>query len=81
MAKKSSTEKKRYDMVVAFRKGASMRSVARQFGFSLLTVLRWVQRAQSSRLDRVEWYNRPAGPHRAANHVARAMEDLILNLR
>ncbi len=58
-----------------------MRSVARQFGFSLLTVQRWVQRAQDSRLDRVEWHNRPAGPHRAANRVARAMEDLILNLR
>lgn len=67
-------------MVTQVRRGASMRAVARAFRVSLLTVQRWVQRAETTRLDRVEWHDRPSIP----NHTARtpaATEDLILRVR
>ncbi len=58
-----------------------MRAVARFFHVSLLTVQRWVGRAARRQLNRVEWGDRPAGPHHAANWVGRALEDLVLTLR
>lgn len=68
-------------MVEAVRRGASLRAVARRFQVSLLTVQRWVQRARGCRLDRVDWSDRPAGPHHPANRVSPAMEELVLSLR
>lgn len=57
-----------------------MRAVARAFRASLLTVQRWVQRAQTRRLDRVEWGDRPPIPRHTVRTNA-ATEDLILRLR
>lgn len=68
-------------MVAAVRRRASLRSVARQFGVSLLTVQRWVQRAAGQRLDRVAWGDRPARPHHVPRRVAADLEELVLTVR
>jgi len=68
-------------MVAAVRGGESERSVARKYGVSLLTVQRWVGRAAGQRLDRVDWRDRPSGPHHASRRVSRDVEDLVLTLR
>lgn len=68
-------------MVAAARQGESRRSVARRFGVSLLTVQRWIARAGGQPLDRVDWCDRPSGPHRPPNRTSRKLEDLILKLR
>jgi hypothetical protein len=67
-------------MVAKVRSGMSMRAVARAFHVSLLTVQRWVQRAQTHRWDRVEWSDRPPIPQHTSRTDA-ATEDLILQLR
>lgn len=67
-------------MVAAVRRGASQRSVARQFRVSLPTVQRWVQRARGQRLDRVDWADQPHAP-RQTQRTARALEDVVLTLR
>ena len=59
-------------MVAAVRHGASMRVVARRFHVSLLTVQRWVQRANRHRLDRVDWRDRPHMAHTIHRTVAAA---------
>lgn len=57
-----------------------MRAVARALRISLLTVQRWVQRAHTTRLDRVDWRDRPPIP-RKITRTEPAAEDLILRLR
>jgi transposase-like protein len=78
---KGTTERKRLKMVAAVRKGASMRSVARRFHVSLLTVQRWVRRANGSRLDRVDWTNHPRGRRRPVNRTSRRIEARVLAVR
>src|SRR3712207_3176505 len=68
-------------MVAAVRRGASQRTVARQFHVSLDTVQRWVHRAAGQRLDRVDWSDRPAGPRVPARRTPRDLEDLVLTVR
>ncbi|MBM4039787.1 MAG: hypothetical protein FJ290_14865 [Planctomycetes bacterium] len=68
-------------MVMAVRRGHSMRSVAARFGVSLLTVQRWVERARGARLDRVDWCDRTKGRRCAVNRTPRETEDLILAVR
>ena len=68
-------------MVTALRRGQPQRQVARRFGVSLSTVQFWLQRAEGQRLDRVDWSDRPAGPHRPANRTNIDMEDLIITTR
>lgn len=68
-------------MVSAIRSGRSVRSVAHEFRAGLSTVQRWVTRAAGQRLDRVEWADRPRGPHQPANRVSTSIEDLILVTR
>jgi hypothetical protein len=68
-------------MVQAVRRGASLRAVARKFGVSLLTVQRWVDRASTTRLDRVDWRDRPAGAARPVNRTSIATEEYVLRLR
>lgn len=68
-------------MVTAVRKGQSRRSVARRFHVSLLTVQRWMERAQGRPLDRVDWGDRPSGPHLPHRRVAAEVEELVLRLR
>ncbi len=67
-------------MVVAFRRGASLRAVARRFGVGVATVHLWVQRAAHQRLDRVEWTDRPSLRHRTSRTEA-LLEDRVLTLR
>ncbi len=67
-------------MVAAVRRGASLRTVARRFRVSLLTVQRWVQRANGRRLDRVDWSDRPHVAH-TIHRTDAAVEDLVLQLR
>jgi transposase len=68
-------------MVEAVRSGQSLRRVARRFGVSLLTVQRWVQRAQHRRLDRVDWRDRSSRPRRVPNRTPRRLEELVLRTR
>lgn len=65
----------------AVRRGTSMRSAARKFRVSLLTVQRWVQRAGVQRLDRVEWNDRPSGPRSVPNRTDCIIEDTIVSIR
>ncbi|HEX4612003.1 MAG TPA: hypothetical protein VH092_27650 [Urbifossiella sp.] len=57
-------------MVAAARGGASLRSVARQFGAHLRTVPAWVGWADDQRLDRVDWSDRPRGGRRESATTA-----------
>jgi len=68
-------------MVQAVRRGGSLRSVSRQFRVSLRTVQRWVERASTTRLDRVDWTSRPAGAPRPVNRTSIATESVVLKLR
>lgn len=58
-----------------------MRAVARRFHVSLLTVQRWVARAEGKRLDRVDWSDRSSAPVRQARRVSEEMELLVVSLR
>ena len=68
-------------MVAAVRSGESQRAVARDFGVSLHTVQRWIDRVDGQRLDRVDWSDRPTGPVQASNRTSADMEALILQIR
>ena len=68
-------------MVLAIRRGSSLRRVARRFGVSHMTVQRWCQRAAGLRLGRVDLSSRPAGTRRPPNRTPRAMERRILTIR
>jgi transposase len=67
-------------MVVAVRKGASMRSVAKRFGVTLHTVQRWVAHAADRRLDRVDWSGTRGG-RREAQATSPEIEALVVELR
>lgn len=67
-------------MVAAVRRGAALRSVARRLDVSLLTVQRWVRRAEGQRLDRVDWSDRPPIA-RQIRRTDATLEDLVLTLR
>jgi transposase-like protein len=68
-------------MVQVVRRGRSLRRVAREFGVSLETVRRWVARAGTRRLDRVDWSDRPSGAPRPVNRASVAAEQEVLRLR
>ena len=68
-------------MVRSVRRGSSLRRVAREFRVSLRTVQRWVERAGSKRLDRVDWNDRPAGAPKPVNRTSIAIEQDVLRLR
>ncbi len=57
-----------------------MRSTARRFGTSLLTVQRWVQRAGDRDLAGVDWSDRPSRPLRI-RRVPAVVEDAVLRVR
>lgn len=71
----------RHDMVAAVRRGASMRAIARAFGVGLFTVQRWVNRAGSNRLDRVDWSDRSSRPRTVANRTRAETERAVLTAR
>lgn len=58
-----------------------MRAVARRFGVALATVQFWVERAGTTRLDRVDWSDRPSGPKAPPNRTAAVVEDLLVETR
>ncbi len=68
-------------MVAAVRRGQSQRAVARQFGATLRTVQRWVQRAEGKRIDRVDWSDRSHAARRVANRTPPEMETLLVETR
>ena len=57
------------------------RAVAKAGGVSLRTVQVWVARAGDSRLERVDWSDRPRGGRRAEQATAPSVEDVILEVR
>lgn len=67
-------------MVAAVRAGASLRSVARRFRVSLLTVQRWVERAGDRPLDAVVWADRPDRPRRT-RRTDPSIEGRVLTVR
>lgn len=67
-------------MVLAVRKGASMREAAGLYHFGLATVHYWVKRAGDQSLNHVDWNDRPSAPHRV-QRTDRATEDLVLMIR
>jgi hypothetical protein len=67
-------------MVALVRQGVSLRAVARSCRVSLHTVQRWVARASDTRLDRVDWTDRPPLAH-TIRRTGRDIEDLILTVR
>jgi putative transposase len=68
-------------MVLAVRRGGSLRRVAQRFGVSLATVQFWVNRAAHSRLDRVDFADRPLGVRRPANRMPPTVERRVLAIR
>jgi putative transposase len=68
-------------MVLAIRRGSSMRRVAQRFGVSHMTIQRWCKRAAGMRLSRADLSSRPAGSRRPPNRTARTMERRILAIR
>jgi transposase-like protein len=68
-------------MVSAVRRGVAQREVARRFGVTLHTVQRWVARAGRTRLDRVDWRDRPAGPGSSPRRTPPVVERAVLALR
>lgn len=68
-------------MVLAVRRGQSLREVGRKFGVSHPAVVFWVRRARGQRLDRVDWADRPDGPRSPANRTPPVVERSILEVR
>ena len=71
----------RRGMVSQVRRGVAMRAVAKACGVSLRTVQIWVTRAGDTRLDRVDWSDRPCGGRRAEQATSCSVEDVILEVR
>jgi transposase-like protein len=68
-------------MILAIRRGSSLRRVAKRFGVSPMTVRRWVGRANGQRLERLDLSDRPAGCRRPPNRTSRRLERTILAIR
>ena len=68
-------------MVAAYRTGASLREVARDFKETKSTVQRWVAHAKGKQLDRVDFYNKPSGTRQPKNKSPRRLEKRILQRR
>lgn len=67
-------------MVAMVRAGTPLRLVARHFGVSLYTVQWWLNRAGSTRLERVDWSTHPPVPRRT-RRTTRSQEELVLSVR
>ena len=68
-------------MVAAYRTGASLREVAKDFKETKSTVGRWVAHAQGKRLDRIDFYDKPSGSKQPKNKSPRTLETRVLQLR
>jgi transposase-like protein len=65
---------------MTIRRGMSVRQVALRFGVSPSTVMFWVKRAGTQRLDRIRWSDH-SGLRTAMNRVSEGVEQCILDLR
>lgn len=63
------------------RAGGGLRAAARKLGCAPSTALFWVKRAHGHRLDRMDWADRPSGPHAPVNRTVRAVERRVVALR
>ena len=68
-------------MVMAVRRGKSVRAVARLFHVSPPTVQRWVAKAKGQRLDRASFANASKAPKRVANRTSLEVEQTVLRIR
>jgi putative transposase len=68
-------------MILALRRGGTLRRVARRFGVSHMTVQRWARRARGQRLGRVDLEDRPLGVRPPVNRCSRRTERKILAIR
>src|SRR5258706_3931953 len=68
-------------MVKLFRNGKSQRKIARQFGVSLHTVKRWIERSGGYALENVDWSDHSNIPQRIANKTAAHVERKICRIR
>jgi transposase len=68
-------------MVLAVRRGQSIRSVAQAFGVTKSTVEHWKNRAKDKRLDRVDWSDRSDGTSNPSNRSSPVIEQCVLLLR
>jgi transposase len=68
-------------MVAAYRSGSSLRQVAQAFNESKSTVQRWVVFANSERLDRVDFHDKPSGTNQPNNKSTAKLEKRVLQLR
>ena len=67
-------------MVAAVRRGQSLRAVAQQYHVGVATVAFWVKRANSQRLDRVDWSDRSSAPH-TPHRTTTTVEDRVMQAR
>ena len=65
----------------ASRGGKSVREIARDTGWSISNVHRWIQRARGRRLDRVDFSDKPPGSRRAKTRTKDSTERLVLSVR
>lgn len=63
------------------RQGSSQRAAAREFGVSLLTAQRWLNRAGDTPLESVDWSDRSSAPLHRPRHTPLDLEDEVLRLR
>jgi hypothetical protein len=68
-------------MVLAVRRGKSIRSVAQTFRVSKTTVERWNNHALGKRLDRVDWSDQVNESAKPANRSPENIEQCVLSLR
>jgi hypothetical protein len=68
-------------MVAAVRRGQSRRALARRFKVALRSVQRWLVRAGSQLLERVDWADRSHAPRRQARQTRPALERRVVVLR
>ena len=61
-------------MVAAYRAGASLQEVAKDFKETKSTVGRWVAHAQGKRLDRIDFYDKPSGTRQPKNKSSSRLE-------
>lgn len=68
-------------MVMAVRRGQSIRAVARLFRVSPPTVQRWMAKVKGQRLDRASFENASKAPKRVANRTSLEVEQTVLSIR
>src|SRR5215469_5909042 len=68
-------------MVAAYRAGASLRQVAKDFNETKSTIQRWVAHAKGQRLDRVDFHDKKSGTSKPKNKSSTKLEKRVLQLR